>query len=63
MDETGYVQPEREKLVAERGRKGFFHYNAVVSWKIDEFGVVSHTYPNKDLPDESGEISIDAGWD
>lgn len=43
-DETGYVQPEREVLVAERGRRGYFHYNAIVSWAVDEDGSVSHVY-------------------
>jgi sulfane dehydrogenase subunit SoxC len=43
-DETGYVQPERKALVAERGRHGYFHYNAVVSWEVDEDGEISHAY-------------------
>ena len=43
-DETGYVQPERDVLVAERGRDGYFHYNAIVAWGIDEEGKVSHVY-------------------
>jgi sulfane dehydrogenase subunit SoxC len=43
-DETGYVQPERDVLIAERGRNGYFHYNAIVSWAIDEDGTISHVY-------------------
>lgn len=43
-DETGYVQPERDVLVAERGRNGYFHYNAIVAWGIDEDGAVRHVY-------------------
>ncbi|NOT70452.1 MAG: sulfite dehydrogenase [Hyphomicrobium sp.] len=43
-DETGYVQPEREMLVKERGRNGYFHYNAILSWGIDEDGAISHVY-------------------
>ena len=43
-DETGYVQPERDILVAERGRHGYFHYNAIVSWGVDADGKVSHVY-------------------
>ena len=43
-DETGYVQPERQLLVAERGRNGYFHYNAIVSWAVAEDGSVSHVY-------------------
>ena len=44
IDETGYVQPERSALVAERGRNGYFHYNAIVAWEVDEDGTVSHVY-------------------
>lgn len=43
-DETGYVQPERDVLVAKRGRRGYFHYNAVVAWAVDAEGAVSHVY-------------------
>jgi sulfane dehydrogenase subunit SoxC len=62
-DETGYVQPERDKLIAERGRHGFFHYNAIVTWQIDEQGVVNHIYDEKEITESADEISIDAGWD
>ena len=43
-DETGYVQPERDVLIKERGRNGYFHYNAIVAWSIDEDGAISHVY-------------------
>ncbi len=43
-DETGYMQPERKALVAERGRHGYFHYNAIVAWEVDEDGAVNHVY-------------------
>lgn len=43
-DETGYMQPERKALVAERGRHGYFHYNAVVAWAVGDDGAVSHVY-------------------
>jgi len=43
-DETGRVQPTRAALVAERGRAGYFHYNAIVSWAVDEDGELSHVY-------------------
>ena len=43
-DETGYVQPERDVLINERGREGYFHYNAIVSWNVDEEGEVTHVY-------------------
>ncbi|WP_428419674.1 sulfite dehydrogenase [Methylibium sp.] len=43
-DETGHVQPTRGALVAARGRQGFYHYNAIVSWEVDAHGYVSHVY-------------------
>lgn len=43
-DERGHVQPTRQALVAERGDKGFYHYNAIVSWEVNSFGLVSHVY-------------------
>ncbi len=44
IDETGRVQPTRAALVAQRGINGYFHYNAIVSWAIDEDGRVTHVY-------------------
>jgi sulfane dehydrogenase subunit SoxC len=44
VDETGYVQPERAVLVNERGRNGYFHYNAIVSWAVAPDGSISHVY-------------------
>ena len=43
-DDTGRVQPTRDLLVAQRGRKGFYHYNAIVTWDVDANGFVSHSY-------------------
>jgi sulfane dehydrogenase subunit SoxC len=43
-DETGYVQPSREELIAKRGTKAFFHFNAVTSWGVAETGEVKHVY-------------------
>ena len=43
-DETGTEQPERSVLIAERGRHGYFHYNAIVCWQVDEDGEISHVY-------------------
>ncbi|MHC8441070.1 MAG: sulfite dehydrogenase [Candidatus Eutrophobiaceae bacterium] len=60
-DETGYIQPDRKTLIAARGSKGFFHYNAIVSWAVDTDGVVSHTYGAEDVPIK-GEVDIDSGW-
>ncbi len=44
IDETGYQQPERATLIAERGRHGYFHYNAIVSWAVAADGSISHVY-------------------
>lgn len=44
IDEAGHVQPTRAALVAQRGINGYFHYNAIVSWAIDEDGAVTHVY-------------------
>jgi sulfane dehydrogenase subunit SoxC len=44
MDESGYVQPERGKLILERGRNGYFHYNAQVAWGLNAEGHLSHVY-------------------
>ena len=43
-DETGYVQPERDVLLAERGEHGYFHYNAIVSWEVSAEGGIRHVY-------------------
>lgn len=43
-DETGYVQPERKVLIQERGRHGYFHYNGIVSWEVDDDGSIAHVY-------------------
>lgn len=43
-DETGYVQPDRETLLTERGQHGFYHFNAIVSWEVSEDGGISHVY-------------------
>jgi len=44
IDETGYIQPERAELLAERGKHGYFHYNAIVSWGVSEQGEIRHVY-------------------
>lgn len=43
-DETGYVQPARDRLIADRGRHGYFHYNAIVSWAVESDGSIRHVY-------------------
>jgi sulfane dehydrogenase subunit SoxC len=43
-DDTGMVQPSRSQLIAERGTRGVYHYNAIASWRIDEKGEASNVY-------------------
>ncbi|PPK45522.1 sulfane dehydrogenase subunit SoxC [Trinickia symbiotica] len=40
IDETGYVQPTREALVAARGLNSYYHYNGIQRWRIDANGEV-----------------------
>jgi sulfane dehydrogenase subunit SoxC len=43
-DDAGMVQPTRATLIAERGTRATFHYNAIQSWRIDQKGEVSNVY-------------------
>jgi sulfane dehydrogenase subunit SoxC len=43
-DETEYVQPTREALLAARGPQFHYHYNAIAPWKIDAGGKVTNVY-------------------
>jgi sulfane dehydrogenase subunit SoxC len=43
-DESGYVQPTREALLAARGPQFHYHYNAIAPWKIDASGKVTNVY-------------------
>ena len=54
-DESGRVQPARAALLAERGRHGYFHYNAIVSWAVTESGFVEHTYVDAEPDDASAD--------
>jgi len=40
IDETGYVQPTREALVAVRGTNSIYHYNGIKFWKVRADGSV-----------------------
>lgn len=42
IDETGYVQPTRQRLVAVRGLNSSYHYNAIQTWLVAEDGTVSN---------------------
>jgi sulfane dehydrogenase subunit SoxC len=39
-DETGYVQPTREALVAARGTDSYYHYNGILTWRVEAGGKV-----------------------
>ena len=41
QDETGYVQPSRTALIAERGRYSAYHCNRIKAWKVANDGSVS----------------------
>jgi len=43
-DDTGYLQPTRAELIANRGTKAFYHFNGITSWGISENGEVKHVY-------------------
>lgn len=42
VDETGYVQPTLEQLIAARGRWSQYHNNAIHPWKISTTGEVTN---------------------
>ena len=41
-DETGYLQPTREQLVAERGLNAYYHYNGVHAWSVGTNGTIGN---------------------
>ena len=43
-DESGYVQPTRARLIADRGTRTIYHFNGVASWAVGENGEVRHVY-------------------
>src|SRR4249919_1362021 len=44
IDDTGYVQPTREKMIATRGSRTIYHSNAITAWAISDKGEVKHVY-------------------
>lgn len=40
VDETGYVQPTREALIAVRGTNSAYHFNGIKYWKVEVSGMV-----------------------
>lgn len=44
VDEAGNAQPTREALLARRGTRALYHFNAIASWSVAPGGRVSHVY-------------------
>jgi sulfane dehydrogenase subunit SoxC len=44
IDESGYVQPTRQTLIAARGFNSYYHYNAIQSWQIMKNGRVRNVH-------------------
>jgi sulfane dehydrogenase subunit SoxC len=42
IDESGYVQPTHEQIVATRGRFAHFHYNGIKWWRLRKTGELTH---------------------
>lgn len=43
-DESGYMQPSRDALLAERGNRTIYHYNGITCWSVAASGELSHVY-------------------
>jgi sulfane dehydrogenase subunit SoxC len=43
-DSSGSVQPTRAALIAQRGARTIYHFNAITSWAVGEHGEVRHVY-------------------
>jgi sulfane dehydrogenase subunit SoxC len=41
IDETGYVQPTREELIAARGTNSIYHFNGIKVWRVRADGTVT----------------------
>jgi sulfane dehydrogenase subunit SoxC len=41
-DETGYIQPTREALIAVRGTNSGYHFNGIKFWKVNANGTVTN---------------------
>jgi len=42
IDETGYVQPTRDALIAARGTNSIYHYNGIKFWHVRSDGTVTN---------------------
>ena len=43
-DDTGAVQPERDKFIAAHGNNAIFHFNGIQAWSVAPSGEVKHVY-------------------
>jgi sulfane dehydrogenase subunit SoxC len=43
-DDTGAVQPERDRFIAEHGNNAIFHFHAIQAWSVSASGEVHHVY-------------------
>jgi len=43
-DDTGAVQPERDRFIAEHGNNAIFHFHAIQAWSVAANGEVKHVY-------------------
>ena len=43
-DETGAIQPTRDKLVGDKGIQVSYHYNAIQAWSVAPSGEVKNVY-------------------
>ena len=62
VDDSGAIQPSRRELVQKHGRFGYYHYNGVVVWQLNESGAVSHIYDTAGASDHSDAPGLDADW-
>jgi len=44
IDDTGAVQPERAKFIAEHGNNAVFHFHGIQAWSVAANGEVKHVY-------------------
>jgi sulfane dehydrogenase subunit SoxC len=43
-DDSGAVQPERDKFIAEHGTNAIFHFHGIQAWSVAANGEVKHVY-------------------
>jgi sulfane dehydrogenase subunit SoxC len=43
-DDTGAVQPERDKFIAAHGHNAIFHFHGIQAWSVGTNGEVKHVY-------------------